>query len=427
MSDEAKYPLTRGKAGAASCTVQFTDAEFETAQAAAIKELGKDVKIDGFRPGQAPVEKLREKLGSEQVLNASIRKLLPKVMDEMIREHSLHPIIPPKVDIEEMKPLTLKITFYEKPEVKIKGADKISVKADKIEIDEKEIERLAEYVRKQHQTSAVKDGAAASGDRITMDFWGETLDGKEVEAIRTTGHQVIIGSKVLLPGFEDELIGLQAGDKKDFTLTFPEKHQAEELRNKPVAFHVSVTKVETVHVPELTDEFVQQNLQLDSVDAFKKQIKESMEMQEMQAMRRKLEEDALEKIRAATQVELADELIDDEFRAMLDDLQQHLQRQNVSFKDWLDRSGKKPEEAEKELREQAEKRLTVRLGLAVLVDERDIQMTDEEMQETIQHFLMPLSDAERKEIEPAYQKGQQAYEQLKWQKRVEKLLDQIIA
>ena len=423
---DAKYPLKREKSGAASCIAEFTEEAFEAAQQKAIKELGKEVKVDGFRPGQAPVEKLREKLNGEQVLNAAIRLLLPEVMEAMINEHKLHPIIPPKVDVEEMKPLKLKITFYEKPEVKIKGADKIQVKTDAPKLEDKDVERLVEYVRKQHQTSAKKDGPAAVGDRVTMDFWGETLDGREVENIRTTGHQVILGSKVLLPGFEDELIGVQAGDKKDFTLTFPEKHQAEELRNKPVAFHVQVTEVETVDVPELTDEFVQKNLQLDSVEAFKTQVREYMVEQEKQSLRKKYEEEALEKIRAATQVQLAPELIDDEFRAMLDDLQQHLQKQNVSFKDWLAQNNKTPENAEKELREQAEKRLTVRLGLAKLVDEKDIQMTDEEMQATIQEFLTPLSDKERAEIEPAYQKGQQAYEQLKWQKRVEKLLNQII-
>ena len=426
MSDEAKYHLTRGKGGAASCTVEFTEQEFKTAQDAAIKELGKDVKVDGFRPGQAPAEKLREKLNSEEVLNSAIRQLLPKVMDGMINEHKLNPIIPPKVDVEEMKPLKLKITFFERPEVKLKGAAKISVKTEPVQVDEKEVERLTDYVRKQHQTSAVKDGPAADGDRVTMDFWGETLEGKEVEAIRTANHQAIIGSKVLLPGFEDELIGLKAGDTKDFTLTFPDKHQSEELRNKPVAFHMTVKQVETVQVPELTDEFVKKNLQLENVEAFKKQVRESMEEQEKQAIRRKYEEEALEKVRAATQVDLADELIDDEFRALLEDLQHHLQRQNVQFKDWLEQNGKTPEEAEKELRDQAEKRLTVRLGLAKMVDEKDIQITDEDMTAAVEQFLAPLSDEERKNIAPSYEKGQQAYEQLKWQKRVEKLLDGII-
>ena len=427
MSDEPKNPITREKGGIAHCTVSFTVEQVAASEEKAARELGKEVKIDGFRPGNAPLDQLKEKLNPEHLMNETVRGLLPEIMEEIVTEHKIVPIIPPKVDIEKTDPMTIKITFFEKPEVKLKGADKISVKTEEPKIEEEDVERLVDYVRKQHQTSEAKNGPAADGDRVTMDFWGETLDGKEVEAIRTTDHQAIIGSKVLLPGFEEELIGLKAGDTKDFTLTFPEKHQAEELRNKPVSFHVTVKNVETVNVPELTDEFVKKNLQEESVDAFKKQVRESMIEQEKQASRRKHEEEALDKIRQATQVDLVPELIDDEFRALLEDLHKHLEQQQMDFKMWLEQSGKKMEEAEKELREQAEKRLTLRLGLAQLVDSKDIQIPEEEMSSTIESMLAHVSEEERKQIAPAYEKGQQAYEQLKWQKKVEKVLDEIIS
>ena len=151
-----------------------------------------------------------------------------------------------------------------------------------------------------------------------------------------------------------------------------------------------------------------------------------MAMQEEQLQRRKTEEEVFEKIREATNVELVPELIDDEKNTLLEDLLKQLERQGIGFDEWLERSGNTLEKAQKELEEQAKKRLTLRLGISTLIDEQEIEVTDEEMKKSIETLVSPLSPEERLKMAPAYAKGEQAYEQLKWQKRVDKLLEGMI-
>jgi len=261
---------------------------------------------------------------------------------------------------------------------------------------------------------------------MTMNFWGEDMAGQEIEGTRTEGHQVVLGSKTLLPGFEEELVGIKKGDKKTFTLSFPEKYHAEHLQGKPVNFHVTVTKVEEVHLPELTDAFVKEHLGAESAEAFRKQVQESMRSQEENVERKRREEALLEKIQEATDVDLAPELIEEESRGMFEELVNQLQRQQISFEDWLKQSGKNPEEIQKEMTERGEKRLRLRLGMQKLIEEKEIDISDDEMTHIVQEFLTPAPEEQRKELEKAYKKGQQAYEQLRWQKKVERAMEAML-
>ena len=412
--------------GRVVCTMTFTPEQETASQEKAVRKLGASIIIEGFRPGTAPVDLLKEKIHEGALFEETVRGLLPDTFEQLVTEHDIKPVIAPKVEIESNTPLTVKVTFIEKPAVKLKGADKIKVTMKEAMLKEDAVDKMIDYVLGQHQQSNPVERPAKKGDRITIDFWGEDAQQVEVPGVRSQSHQAVIGSKVLLPGFEDELIGLKKGDTKDFTLTFPEKHQAEQLRGKPVTFHVTVKQVEEISLPELTDAFVQEHMQADSVAAFRKEVEDSMKSQESDIERRKAEEEAMEKIREAVQVDLAEELLEDEQRTMFEDIQSQLSRQGMSMEDWLKNTGKSAEQAAKKIKEQAEKRLTLRLGLAALVEERNLDISDEEMESAIATLLSPLSEEDRKNIAAAYAKGQNAYEQLKWQKKVEKLLDTII-
>lgn len=418
--------IERQENGRVLCTVSFTEEETTASEERAVQKLGASIRIDGFRAGTAPIAVLKEKIDPGKLFEETVRELLPNAFTTLVQEHNIKPIIPPKVEITSGSPITVRVIFVERPPVKVKGASKLSVQAQKVSVEEKDLEQMIDYIVKQHQKSREVNRKAQKGDRITIDFWGEEQVRKEIEAIRTTGHQVIIGSKVLLPGFEDELIGMKKGDTKDFTLTFPEKHQAEELRGKPITFHVTVKNVEEITVPKLTDAFVKEHLQGESVAALRKQVRESMEKQEEELQKRKTEEEAFDRIRESTEVELVPELIEDEKQLLLEDLAKQLERQNMKFEQWLEHAGKTSEQVQAELDDQAKKRLTLRLGIATLIEERGIDVTDDEMKKSIAALLSPLSADERLKIAPAYAEGEKAYEQLKWQKKVDTLLGEII-
>ena len=412
--------VKRDKRGAVVCIVSFEAAEVASAEEAAIKKLGGSITVKGFRPGAAPTDVLKENIDAPKLQDETIRGLLPDTFEKLIQEHEIEPIISPSIEIEKEDPLTIKVTFTERPTVKLKNIGKITVESEEATVDPKDIDRMVDYVLKQHQTSTDVDRPAQEGDRLTIDFTGTKLDGTEIPEITSEDYPTIIGSNVMLPGFEDELKGLKTGDTKDFPITFPEKHEREDLRGKPVTFHVTVKRVEELHTPELDDAFAKEHLHVESVEEFKKNVEESMLTQEKQFAKEKAQDEAFKKLVEATTVDLSEQLIASEEQSLMEEFSSQLQKQNMTIGDWLDQTGKDPDEARKEFAEQAERRLKLRLGMRAFIDEKSIEATDEEVDAYIEKLA--FSDEQRGSM----QKGSEHYEQVKWQVLVEKVLDEII-
>ncbi len=424
MSDSPD--IKRLKGGRVECTVTFSEAEVAPAEEKALHELSRDIELPGFRKGNVPMDQAKKKINPEKLFEAIVHHILPPAFEKLIADHDIKPIIHPRVEAISREPLTLKITFIEKPEITLKGINKIKIEKKTPEVDDKELQKMIDFVLEKHKETKEVDREAKEGDLITMDFHGTDEENKEIDGIRTKGHQVEIGSKVLIPGFEDNLKGVKKGEEKAFTLTFPEKYHAEKLQNKPVTFHVTVMKIEEVSRPTLTDEFAKKELQSESVEEFKKQIKESMEQQELSVEHQRRERILMDELTKCTKVELAPELIDEETRQMVGEFEQQLSQQGMSMEQWMQASGKKTEEVFEDMKNQAEKRLTLRLGMQKLVQEKNIDITDEEMDQIVEGFLGQATPEQRKEVESAYKKGAQAYEQLKWQKKVEKALETML-
>lgn len=418
--------VKKGKAGRVECIVEFSETDIAPAEEKALHELSRDVEIQGFRKGSAPMEMVREKVDQQKLFEQTIHNLLPPTFEKLMKDHDIKPVAHPSIEVEKKEPLTIKIVFIEKPEVKLKGIDKIKIEKKEPKVDEKDLQQMIDYILEKHKTYTAVDRAAKQGDKITMDFYGEDEEKKEIEGIRTEGHQVEIGSNVLIPGFEDNLVGLKKGDKKSFTLTFPEKYHAEQLQNTPVTFHITIQNIEEVSAPELTDEFAKKELHTTSVEDFKKQVKESMVGQEVAMEDQRRERVFMEELAKCTHVEIAPELIDEETRQLVGEFSQQLQQQGMSVEQWMQQSGKKPEEFVEEMKKQAAERLKVRLGMQQLVQEKNIDVTDEEMDQIVSSHLAKATPEQRNEAEPAYKKGAQAYEQLKWQQKVEKAIKSML-
>ena len=414
--------IKRLKGGRVECSVTFTEAEITPAEEKALHELSRDIELPGYRKGNVPMDQAKEKIDPQKLFEATVHHILPPAFERLIKDHDIKPIIHPRVEAVSREPLIIKIVFIERPEVKLKGVDKIKIEKKTPEVDDKEFQKMVDFMLDKHKVTTEVDREAKEGDLITMNFHGTDEANAEIEGIRTEGHQVEIGSKVLIPGFEDNLKGMKKGEEKSFTLTFPEKYHAEQLQNKPVTFHVTVVKIEEISKPELTDEFAKKELQSESVADFEKQMRESMQGQEMTMETQRRERVLMEELTKCTKVELAPELIDEETRQMVGEFEQQLSQQGMNMEQWMQASGKKPEEVVEEMKKQAEDRLVLRLGMQQLVEEKNIDITDEEMDQIVEGFLGQATPEQRKEVGAAYEKGAQAYEQLKWQKKIENAL-----
>ncbi len=422
ISPVKKLPQSR-----VQCTVTASPEEVTKAEAAAIAKLGANVSIPGFRPGKAPADQVRGQIREEALLEETVRNLLPQAIESILKDGQVRPILPPRVDIQTREPLTLQLTFVERPAVKMKEIDTKAFKKSEPKFDEKDIDRMVQYMLEQYKTTSPVERAAAMGDQVTMDFVGTDEAGKEIQGTRATGYQIVVGSKQLLPGFEDALVNMKKGDQKTIKLTFPEKYHAEHLQNKPVNFAITVHGVESVSMPTLTPEFVKEKQLGDSPEDVRKRIADSMRQQEEEMDRQRREQALFDAIRKATQVDIAPELIDEEERALLEDLSRQLEQQKQSFEEWMTRTKKTPESLRKELREESERRITLRFGVQQLLEDKKIELTPDDEKAAIDARLSQIPNEQRLQAAQYYAKGGDGHDELVWTKKVEKLVTGLLA
>lgn len=422
----SKSTVKRANDGTATCTVEFTTEEVSAAEVHAIARLSAKITVPGFRPGKAPIEKVRERIKASDITEEIIRELLPSTFEKLTKEENIVPIIHPDVQLQKTDPLTINVIFTEMPKVTIKGVDKIKVERKPIAVDAKEVQRMVDYILKQHEATTVVERAAKDGDKVTMNFYGEDMNGKEIENTRSTNYSTVIGSKSLIPGFEDALIGLKATEKKSFEVTFPEKYQAEHLRGQKAVFHVEILTVEEVHTPELTDEFCVQTLHTASKQAFLDEIESSMRAQEEDIERKRRESELLEKITDAVTVEIPDSLLNEEVRNLVSEFEQQLQRQKMNLQQWMEATQKTAEEVMENFKNNAKKRITLRLGIQQILKDKQIVVPESDITAAID-ARKAMQPEQTEAIEKQLAPKTAAYEQLVWQLTVEKFMNDMLA
>lgn len=408
------------------CTLRIEEEAYRPVEEETLQLLGAQVHIDGFRPGHAPATLLREKVPAERLFEESVRELLKRMLPSVLQEHALSPIIPPQIEIASRLPLTVKVTIVEQPEVRFKKAAALTIPKEEPTVRREDKERIIRSVLHDYRTVKPVDRPAAKDDQVIIDLRATDETDAAIEGLHATDYVVTIGSGQLLPGMEDALVGLKANDQKTFTLTLPEKFPVETLQGKPAIFHITMKRVEEVKLPELTDAFVKEHLHADSVEEFHKQVEASLRGQEEQFLRMSRERKLLDAIRAQTDVDLADELIDTEMRALISEWSDRLTQQGSSLEEALKKEGKKPETVQEELRTQAIDRWKLRFGISALIKERAISVTDAELENAWQQYLERIPAAERDSAAKEWEKRGPLYDDVRWRTLVEKTIDSLL-
>lgn len=408
-------------------TAGFAPEDRARAEENALRELASQVEIKGFRVGHAPADMVRSRVPKEKLLEETVRALVRTMLPSVIDEHKLQPVIPPKIEIVKEDPLSVKVTFVERPVVKIKNIESLKVEKKVVKPDQKDIDRVVESVLNDHRTSKEVDRASQDNDRLAINFHATNDQGQEIAGMRAEGYDALIGSKTLLPGFEDELKGLKKGEQKSFTLTLPEKFQEESLRGKQATFHVTVTKVEETSLPELNDAFAKEKLNANSAAEFKEMVEKSIMMQEEQFDRMRRERELMDEIRKRTDAEIADELLDEEMRGLIEEWSQQLERQNMTIADALKKEGKTVEQAEADLKKQAEERWKLRLGMAKLIEEKGVTVTEDEVHANLDEFLRGLPQDQQGPAHAEFEKRGNLYEEIRWRTLVGKVVEGLLA
>ncbi len=385
------------------------------------KRVIKTVKIDGFRPGKAPRSVYEKKYGKQSLVVEAVDKSMQDAYKKALDEFKGEPIMQPTVAIEKAdeEGVTYVFTFTTKPEVKIKKYTGLNVNKDTVKITKKDVDNEIEKMRKEYADLQVKDGKAEIGDTVIIDFEGFDGD-KAFEGGKAENYSLELGSNSFIPGFEEALIGVKAGDKKDVNVTFPTDYHAEELKGKPVVFKVTVHEVKTKVYPELNEEFFL-DLGLEDVktkEDLEKTIKDTMTEQKEYESENKYIDDLFEALLNETEVEVPHELIHEELDRMVSGYGERLQMQGITLEQFYKFTNSSEEKLKEQMHEEAEKRVKLRFAIDEIIGLEKIEATDEEAQK----------DAEEKAKKHGmdkdeYVKAFGGIEMLKYDLKVQKVID----
>lgn len=368
--------------------IKIEGAEWEKLLDDAFKKANRKAKIDGFRPGKAPKKVYIKNYGMESLYYEASNKAIEVAYDKLIEENSdLEIVSEPVVNMNSIDEngVEFKFTLTLKPEVKLGEYKKLKAKKDKVEVTKEEVEHSIEHMREHYKENVLKEGKIENGDIAVIDFEG-FKDGVAFDGGKGENYSLEIGSNTFIPGFEEQLIGMKAGEEKEINVTFPEEYHSEDLKGQPVTFKVTVHEVKEIIIPEIdADFFADLGMEgIDSKEALEKQVKENITAQKEKEAEDKWIDALLEEASKNATLEVPAAMINDEQNRMLKEYAQNLQMQGISLEQFYKFTNMTEDKLKEEYKEQATKRVTYRLVMDAIIKEEKIEATEKEVEEEIE-------------------------------------------
>ncbi len=355
----------------------------------AANRISEKAKIDGFRPGKASYEVIEQKFGAMAIMEEALDSIISKTYFEAVTKDDLMTIGQPEIKVEKMapgNPLVYKAKATILPKVKLGDYSKIEIKKEKVNVKPEQADRLIDDLRKMRATHAPVERAAASGDRLEIDF-EVLMDNVLIDNGSHKKYPITIGEGRFIPGFEEQLVGLKVGDEKSFDLKFPENYYEKNLGGKLATFKVKCLAVMEEKLPELNDEFAGaiSGGKFKDVAELKKNVLENIEEEEQHKLDNKIENDLLDKMIEISEFEeIPEMLIDGEAHKMVHELADNVERQGMKFDDYLTSIKKTHDDLEKDFFPQAEKRVKASLITREVYQAEKIEVTPEELAQEIE-------------------------------------------
>lgn len=361
----------------------------------AVEHLSKSVKVEGFRTGKIPRNVLEKKLGKTTVLIEGAEHAIDHLFPKVLHEAGVDAIGRPEIRLEDAKEgeaLEFVVTTAIMPEAKVGSWEK-EVKAvnaknakEKPEVADEDVDKELNRIAKSRAKLVTVNRAAKAGDAVEVDF-DVTRGGVPIEGGAGRKHPIVLGSGTFIPGFEDQLIGMEAGSEKSFELTFPAEYHEKTLAGKPAEFGVKMLLVQEQDVPELSDEFAKSLGRFESLEGLRKSVSEGMLAEKTERGKERHRTDILDAIVSVTEAELPDVLVEGELRRMVSEFSHQASMTGLSLQDYLSRMGKTEEDLATEWKPQAGRRLLSQLALEAIAKEREIEATTEEIEEEMNQVL----------------------------------------
>lgn len=362
--------------------------------------------IQGFRKGKAPRKVIEQTYGDTVFFDDAFESVISEEYSKFLAENKdVQPAEMPHVEMNSFtldKGIEATLTFALMPEVKLGKIEGLTAKKKTVKVDDKEIEAELESTRASHARYVEEDKVAENGDFATIDFSG-SVDGVKFEGGTAEDYRLELGSHTFIEGFEDQVVGMKKGDKKDVKVTFPENYHAENLKGKPAVFEVTVKKIEKKVLPEINDKFVSDTTEFETLDEYKKAIKERLVERKEQEAERDYEVALIDEIVERSTLDVPATMIDHEVEHILHDFEHRLSHQGLTLENYLSYIGTTLDKFKAERREDAEKNIKARLVVQKIIAENGLQVTQQDLDSRLEEYAKQYgmsSDELKKNLTP---------------------------
>jgi trigger factor len=371
-------------------TIELSAEELTPYLEVAARELSEQKSIPGFRSGHVPYPILVQRFGDQAILQHAVSAIVGKSFYEAAEKENLDFIDQPSIDIQKVaagNPFVYKATLAVLPKVEVADFRELSVKPlPKIEVKQEEIDKVINDLRKMRAKEVLVERAAKIGDRVEVDF--ETVvDGVAIPGGKAEKYPLVLGDGQMIPGFEDNAVGLKAGEEKEFELSFPKDYHSENLKGKKAKFKVKMLAVYQIDLPELNEEFTK-GLGLKTVEDLTTHISRNLEMEKQAAAEQKQDVAIVNLLIDKSKFgDLPDVLVNNEAHKMVHELEDNVERQGLKFADYLNHLKKKESDLLLDFAPDAVKRVKTALVIRQLALNEKISASEEEIHAEIDKTL----------------------------------------
>jgi trigger factor len=372
----------------------LTPQESAKFEARALKELGSTLTITGFRPGKAPVDLIKARVGAEALQSEILYQASREFYPQVVKDSKLDVIGQPEISLITATPLSFKITAAKLPEVNIGKWEKIKVKRNKITVDQGEAEKVINDLLESRAKEVAVTRAAAKGDLAEIDF-EVAVDRIVIDGGKGKKYPVVLGKGQLIPGFEDNLIGLKAGEEKQFELTFPPDYR-KDLAGKKAQINAKLLQVFERTLPELNDEFAVALGRFTSLEDLRTKLNQNLLDDHMHHEEQRVEQEMFDALlKVANFSEIPEILITSELDKMLHEFSHSIEERGLEWTQYLQTIHKKEEDLHQEFRPQAEKRVKSALLIRAFAKDNKLEVDDSTIEKEITHALEHYGSDER--------------------------------
>lgn len=370
----------------AKLTIEVSAAEFEKALEDAFLKNKNKISVPGFRKGKVPRQMVEKMYGPEIFYEDAANALIPDAYSKALDECEEDIVSSPEIDvtqIEKGKSFIFTATVALKPEVKLGKYKGVKVETTEVTVTDEEVDAKIEKERENNaRTIEVTDRPVKDGDMTVLDFEG-FVDGVAFDGGKGENYPLTIGSGAFIPGFEEQLVGAEIGREVEVNVTFPEDYQAEELKGKAAVFKCTIKEIKEKELPALDDEFASEVSEFDTLEEYKKDVKETLTIEKEKAAREAKEAAVIDAIIADSDMDIPEAMVTTQQKQMIDEFAQRMQMQGLSMEQYFQFTGATLDKMMEQVKPQAETRIKSRLVLEAVAAKEGIEATEEDYEEEI--------------------------------------------